>query len=135
MSATTDHTLVVSGGSGGIGLEVAPAAVARGAAVTRGADVVLLARTAEPHPKLPGAVHTAVAEVQAGRGKDVAVLDSSRDPQIMDDAAVPILSRPASDGNGKCFIDSEPGRQSGVTDPSRSGGGDDPILDIFVDKS
>lgn len=280
MSAFTDRTLVVSGGSRGIGLAIALAAA------KRGANVVLLAKTAEPHPKLPGTVHTAVAEVEAaggsgrGAGKAIAVvgdvrkeedvqravdaavehfggvdivvnnasaiateptehlaakkfdlmmdinvrgtflltkaalpylrkstdahvitlapplnmnphwlgahpsytlskygmtllslgwaaeyadsgigfsclwpetyiatsavanapnfqemLDRSRDPQIMGDAAAVILSRPAAEVNGKCFIDSEVLAESGVTDLSRYGGGDDPILDIFVDKS
>lgn len=283
MSAFTDRTLVVSGGSRGIGLAIALAAA------RRGANVVLLAKTAEPHPKLPGTVHTAVAEVQAAGGKGVAVvgdvrkeedvqravdaavehfggvdvvvnnasaiatepteqlaakkfdlmmdinvrgtflltkaalpylrksaartdrgepagahvitlapplnlnphwlgahpsytlskygmtllslgwaaeyadsgigfsclwpetciatsavanapgfkemLQRSRDPQIMGDAAALILSRPPADVNGKCFIDSELLAESGVTDLSRYGGGDDPILDIFVDKS
>jgi len=59
----------------------------------------------------------------------------SRDPQIMGDAAVEIFSRPATEVNGKCFIDSEVLAEAGVTDLSRYGGGDDPILDIFVDKS
>src|ERR1700754_1822983 len=57
MPTFTDRTLVVSGGSRGIGL-----AIALGAA-KRGANVVLLAKTAEPHPKLPGTVYTAVAVV------------------------------------------------------------------------
>ena len=61
--AFTDRTLVVSGGSRGIGL-----AIALGAAKL-GANVVLLAKTAEPHPKLPGTVYTAVAEVEAAGGK------------------------------------------------------------------
>ncbi len=283
MSAFTDRTLIVSGGSRGIGLAIALAAA------RRGANLVLLAKTAEPHPKLPGTVHTAVAEVQAAGGKGVAVvgdvrkeedvqraldaavehfggvdvvvnnasaiatepteqlaakkfdlmmdinvrgtflltkaalpylrkaaartggpesagahvitlapplnmnphwlgahpsytlskygmtllslgwaaeyaeagigfsclwpetyiatsavanapgfkemLERSRDPQIMGDAAALILSRPPADVNGKCFIDSELLAESGVTDLSRYGGGDDPILDIFVDKS
>jgi citronellol/citronellal dehydrogenase len=47
MSTFTDRTLVVSGGSRGIGL-----AIALGAA-KQGANVVLLAKTSEPHPKLP----------------------------------------------------------------------------------
>ncbi|MFN6542651.1 SDR family oxidoreductase [Mycolicibacterium nivoides] len=268
----TDRTLVVSGGSRGIGL-----AIALGAA-RRGANVVLLAKTAEPHPKLPGTVHTAVAEVEASGGKGVAVVgdvrkeedvaraietavehfggvdivinnasaistdptealsakkfdlmmdinvrgtflltkaalphlrkstngqvltlappmnmnpywlgahpsytlskygmtllslgwaaeyadagigfsclwpetyivtsavtnladgqnlaQSSRNPEIMADAAVEILSRPAAEVNGQTFIDSEVLTASGVTDLSRYGGGDNPIIDIFID--
>ncbi len=67
-----DRTLVVSGGSRGIGL-----AIALGAA-RQGANVVLLAKTAEPHPKLPGTVHTAVAEVEAVGAKAVAVVGDVR---------------------------------------------------------
>jgi citronellol/citronellal dehydrogenase len=272
-STFTDRTLVVSGGSRGIGL-----AVALGAA-KHGANVVLLAKTAEPHPKLPGTVFTAVADVEAAGGKGVAVVGDvrkeedvqravdtavehfggvdivinnasaiatepteelsakkfdlmmdinvrgtflltkaalphlrksanahvvtlapplnmnphwlgahpsytlskygmtllslgwaaeyadagigfsclwpetyiataavtnladgdkmaarSRSPQIMADAAVEILSRPPAEVTGKCFIDSAVLAETGVTDLSRYGGGDDPILDIFVDK-
>src|SRR5690349_18898920 len=272
MSTFTDRTLVVSGGSRGIGL-----AIALGAA-KQGANVVLLAKTAEPHPKLPGTVHTAVADVEAAGGKGVAVvgdvrneddvqravdtavehfggvdicvnnasaiatepteelaakkfdlmmdinvrgtflltkaalphlrksanahvvtlappmnmnphwlgahptytlskygmtllslgwaaeyadagigfsclwpetyiatsavanldgqlMSRSRSPQIMGDAAVEILSRAAAEVNGKCFIDSAVLAEAGVTDLSSYGGGGDPILDIFVDKS
>ena len=67
-----DRTLVVSGGSRGIGL-----AIALGAA-RQGANVVLLAKTAEPHPKLPGTVHTAVADVEAVGAKAVAVVGDVR---------------------------------------------------------
>ncbi|TGB45007.1 SDR family oxidoreductase [Mycolicibacterium peregrinum] len=268
----TDRTLVVSGGSRGIGL-----AIALGAA-RRGANVVLLAKTAEPHPKLPGTVHTAVAEVEAAGGKGVAVVgdvrkeedvaraietavehfggvdivinnasaistdptealsakkfdlmmdinirgtflltraalphlrkstngqvltlappmnmnpywlgahpsytlskygmtllslgwaaeyadagigfsclwpetyivtaavtnladgdkmaSQSRSPEIMADAAVEILSRPAAEVNGQTFVDSEVLTASGVTDLSSYGGGDNPIIDIFID--
>lgn len=276
MSTFTDRTLVVSGGSRGIGL-----AIALGAA-KHGANVVLLAKTAEPHPKLPGTVHTAVADVEAAGGKGVAVvgdvrneddvqravntavehfggvdivinnasaiateqteqlsakkfdlmmdinvrgtflltkaslphlrtstnahvltlapplnmnphwlgahpsytlskygmtllslgwaeefrqerdgagigfaclwpetyiatsavanlaegklMSSSRSPEIMGDAAVEILSRPAAEVNGRCYIDSAVLAEAGVTDLSRYGGGENPILDIFVDK-
>ena len=62
------------------------------------------------------------------------ILAASRSPEIMADAAVEILSRPAVDVNGKCLIDSAVLAETGVTDLSRYGGGDNPILDIFVDK-
>lgn len=273
MSTFTDRTLVVSGGSRGIGL-----AIALGAA-KQGANVVLLAKTAEPHPKLPGTVYTAVADVEAAGGNGVAIvgdvrreedvqravdtaverfggidivinnasaiatepteelsakkfdlmmdinvrgtflltkaalpylrksqrahvvtlapplnmnprwlgahpsytlskygmtllslgwaaeyadtgigfaclwpqtyiataavanspnfqtmLAASRSPQIMADAAVELLSRPPAEVNGKCFIDAAVLAEAGVTDLACYGGGDDPILDIFVDK-
>jgi len=273
-SPFTDRTLVVSGGSRGIGL-----AIALGAA-EQGANVVLLAKTSEPHPKLPGTVHTAVADVEAAGGKGVAVVGDvrkeedvqravdaavdhfggvdivinnasaiatepteelaakkfdlmmdinvrgtflltkealphlqksgnaqvltispplntnpywlgahpsytlskygitllslgwageyaragigfsclwpqtyiatsavtnlsagdelvqrSRSTDIMADAAVAILNKPASEVNGKCFIDADVLTASGVTDLSRYGGGDDPMWDIFLDKS
>jgi len=273
MSTFTDRTLVVSGGSRGIGL-----AIALGAA-KRGANVVLLAKTSEPHPKLPGTVHTAVADVEAAGGRGVAVvgdvreeedvqravdaavehfggvdvvinnasaiateptedlaakkfdlmmdinvrgtflltkaalphlrkspnahvitlappmnmnphwlgahpsytlskygmtllslgwaaeyadagigfaclwpetyiataavanspnfeamLERSRSPEIIGDAAVEIFSLPAADVNGQCYIDSHLLTDSGVTDLSGYGGGDDPLIDIFVDK-
>ena len=73
MSTFTDRTLVV-----------VPAAVAasdwrsRSASPRQGANVVLLAKTAEPHPKLPGTVHTAVAEIEAAGGKGVAVVGDVR---------------------------------------------------------
>jgi NAD(P)-dependent dehydrogenase (short-subunit alcohol dehydrogenase family) len=269
----TDRTLVVSGGSRGIGL-----AIALGAA-RHGANVVLLAKTAEPHPKLPGTVYTAAAEIEAAGGKAVAVvgdvrseedvaravdaavkefggvdicinnasaiatdptetlsakkfdlmqqinirgtflltkaclpllrnspnghvvtiapplnlnphwlgahpsytlskygmtllslgwaaeyadtgigftclwpetyiatsavansadfedaLASSRSPEIMADAAVEIITSPGSKVNGGCLIDSEVRRGAGVEDLSRYGGGDNPIIDIFVDR-
>ncbi len=274
MSTFTDRTLVVSGGSRGIGHAIALAAA------KHGANVVLLAKTSEPHPKLPGTVHTAVADVEAAGGKGVAVvgdvreegdvqraietavehfggvdvvvnnasaiateptdklaakkfdlmmdinvrgtflltkaalpylrkspgahvvtlapplnmdprwlgahpsytlskygmtllslgwaaeyeqdgigfaclwpqtyiatsavanapgfqemLDRSRSPEIMADAAVALLSRKPADVNGRCYLDVDVLAEAGVSDLSGYGGGDDPILDIFVDKS
>jgi NAD(P)-dependent dehydrogenase (short-subunit alcohol dehydrogenase family) len=62
------------------------------------------------------------------------MLASSRSPEIMADAAVEILSRSAADVNGRCYIDSAVLAEAGLADLSRYGGGEAPILDIFVDK-
>jgi citronellol/citronellal dehydrogenase len=59
--------------------------------------------------------------------------ESSRSPEIMGDAAVEIVSRPARQATGNCYIDSEVLRASGVADLSRYGGGEQPIPDLFLD--
>jgi len=59
----------------------------------------------------------------------------SRSPEIMADAAVEILSRPPAEVNGNCYIDADVLTAAGITDLTRYGGGDDPIIDIFVDLS
>src|SRR5690606_6979935 len=61
MTATTSlagRTIVMSGGSRGIGLAIALRAAADGA------NIVLLAKTAEPHPKLRGTVFEAVERIE-----------------------------------------------------------------------
>ena len=52
----------------------------------------------------------------------------------MGDAAAEIFSRPPTEVNGQCYIDSALLADAGITDLSCYGGGADPILDIFVDK-
>ena len=59
--------------------------------------------------------------------------ESSRSPEIMADAAVEIITRPAKDATGDCHIDSELLRSAGVTDLSKYGGGQQPIPDLFLD--
>ena len=56
-------TLFVTGASRGIGL-----AIARRAA-RDGANITIAAKTSEPHPKLPGTIYTAAAEIEAAGGK------------------------------------------------------------------
>ncbi|MEU8895043.1 NAD(P)-dependent oxidoreductase [Nocardia sp. NPDC048505] len=56
-------TMIMSGGSRGIGLEIAKRAAADGANVT------LIAKTDQPHPKLPGTIHTAAAEIEEAGGQ------------------------------------------------------------------
>ncbi len=53
MSDLKDRTLFISGGSRGIGLAIAMRAA------QDGANIIIAAKTAEPHPKLPGNIYTA----------------------------------------------------------------------------
>jgi citronellol/citronellal dehydrogenase len=66
-------TLFISGGSRGIGLAIALRAA------KDGANVALLAKTDQPHPKLEGTVHTAAAEIDAAGGKGLAIVGDVRD--------------------------------------------------------
>jgi citronellol/citronellal dehydrogenase len=67
-----DKTLVISGGSRGIGLAIALRAAGDGA------NVCLIAKTAEPDARLPGTVHTAAAEIEAAGGRALAIVGDIR---------------------------------------------------------
>jgi len=70
-------TLFITGASRGIGREIALIAA------RDGANVVIAAKTAEPHPKLAGTIHTVADEVRKAGGKALAIqLD------VRDDAAI-----------------------------------------------
>jgi citronellol/citronellal dehydrogenase len=56
-------TLFITGGSRGIGLAIAIRAA------RDGANVAIAAKTAAPHPKLPGTIHTAAQEIEAAGGR------------------------------------------------------------------
>ena len=56
-------TLFITGASRGIGLAIGLRAA------RDGANVVVAAKTAEPHPKLPGTIFTAAKEIEAAGGK------------------------------------------------------------------
>ena len=66
-------TLFISGGSRGIGLAIALRAA------RDGANVTIAAKTAEPHPKLPGTIYTAAEEIEKAGGKALPVICDIRD--------------------------------------------------------
>ena len=66
-------TLFISGGSRGIGLEIALRAA------RDGANVALIAKTAEPHPSSPGTVYTAAEEIEAAGGRALPIVGDIRD--------------------------------------------------------
>ena len=71
-------TLLITGASRGIGLAIGRRAAADGA------NVVLLAKTVEPNPKLPGTLHTAAAEIEAAGGQALAVqCDIREEEQVL----------------------------------------------------
>ena len=71
-------TLFITGGSRGIGLAIAVRAA------RDGANVTIAAKTAEPHPKLPGTIYTAAEEIEKAGGKCLPVLCDIRDEaQVM----------------------------------------------------
>ena len=67
------RTLFITGASRGIGLEIARRAA------RDGANVVLVAKTTEPNPKLPGTLYSAATEVEAAGGQALAVPTDIRD--------------------------------------------------------
>ena len=66
MSTLQGKTLVITGASRGIGLAIALRAA------RDGANIVVVAKTVEPDPRLPGTIHTAVEEINKAGGKGLA---------------------------------------------------------------
>jgi len=80
MGAFTGKTMIVSGGSRGIGLAIALKVAADGA------NVALLAKTAEPHPKLEGTIFTAAEQIEAAGGKALPIVGDVRDDAMVEGA-------------------------------------------------
>ncbi len=80
MGAFAGKTMIVSGGSRGIGLAIALKVAADGA------NVALLAKTAEPHPKLEGTIFTAAEQIEAAGGKALPIVGDVRDDAMVEGA-------------------------------------------------
>ena len=80
-------TMFISGASRGIGLEIAKRAAADGA------NIALVAKTAEPHPKLPGTVFTAAKEIEDVGGQALPIVGDIRDGDSVVDAVAATVER------------------------------------------
>jgi citronellol/citronellal dehydrogenase len=63
-----NRTLFITGASRGIGLAIALRAA------RDGANVIVAAKTVEPHPKLPGTIHTAARAIEEAGGRALPVV-------------------------------------------------------------
>lgn len=79
-SGLAGRTMLMSGGSRGIGLAIALRAA------RDGANVALLAKTAEPHPRLPGTIYTAAAEIVVAGGQALPIVGDVRSDESVAEA-------------------------------------------------
>ncbi len=70
-------TMLMSGGSRGIGLAIALRAA------RDGANVVLIAKTDKPDPRLEGTIHTAAAAIEAAGGRVLAIVGDVRSDETV----------------------------------------------------
>jgi len=87
MTALDNRTVVMSGGSRGIGLAIATKAAAEGA------NVAIIAKTDQPHPKLEGTIHTAAAEIEEAGGQALPILGDVRDEASVQEAVEKTVER------------------------------------------
>jgi citronellol/citronellal dehydrogenase len=73
MADLKGKTLFITGASRRMGLAMALKAA------RDGANIAIAAKTAEPHPRLPGTIHTAAAEIEAAGGRALPLIVDVRD--------------------------------------------------------
>jgi len=79
--------MFISGGSRGIGLAIAVRAA------REGANVCLMAKTAEPDPRLPGTIYTAAEEIEHAGGQALPIVGDIRDDAAVEAAAAACAER------------------------------------------
>ena len=87
MSEFEGRTVFMSGGSRGIGLAIATRLA------QEGARVALMAKTDEPHPTLPGTIHTAAEEIRAAGGEALPLVGDVRDADQVEKAVGETVER------------------------------------------
>ncbi|MDF2091024.1 NAD(P)-dependent oxidoreductase [Knoellia sp. 3-2P3] len=87
MTTLSGKTILMSGGSRGIGLAIALRAAADGA------NVALIAKTDRPDPRLQGTIHTAAAEIEAAGGQALPIVGDVRDDATIERAVEETVER------------------------------------------
>ncbi|RIS87916.1 SDR family oxidoreductase [Mycobacteroides abscessus] len=87
MGSLAGKTIIMSGGSRGIGLAIALRAA------RDGANVAIMAKTAEPHPKLPGTIYTAAEEIEAAGGHALPLPGDVRDDEVVASAVAQTVEK------------------------------------------
>ncbi len=87
MTSLAGKTLFITGASRGIGLAIALRAA------RDGANIAVVAKTAEPNPKLPGTIYTAAEEIEAAGGKALPIVCDIRDEAQVGGAVAQTIAR------------------------------------------
>ena len=77
MSTMKNRTVFITGGSRGIGRAIALACA------REGANVVIGAKSDEPHPKLPGTIHSVAEEIRQAGGRALPLVLDVRDEKLV----------------------------------------------------
>ena len=87
MENLSGKTLFISGASRGIGLAIAKRAA------RDGANIVIAAKTKEPHPRLPGTIYTAAEEIESSGGKALPLIVDVRFEDQVESAIEATISK------------------------------------------
>jgi citronellol/citronellal dehydrogenase len=90
MTTLSGKTIIMSGGSRGIGLAIAVRAAGDGA------NIALIAKTDQPDPRLAGTIHTAAAAIEEAGGRALAIVGDVRD----DDTLAAAVEKTAAEFGG-----------------------------------
>ncbi len=80
-------TAFITGGSRGIGKAIALRLA------QEGANVVIAAKTATPHPKLPGTIYTTAEEIEAAGGQALPLVVDIRSEELVEDAVAQTVAK------------------------------------------
>ena len=87
MASLSGKTIFLTGGSRGIGRAIAIRAA------RDGANVTIASKTSEPHPKLPGTIHTVAAEIEEAGGHALPLQVDARDEDRVAEAIAQTVDR------------------------------------------